>query len=383
MKRIFAAVLCVAVLLSLCACGKENKKENNAVEGIPFEDVAGIAPEDRPALSGLLMKQDYTLGEYLASGQTIWYELAGTPGKDALVRRIYVIEPKGTLYVMEHVPYRLGELSRMTDGEIAAMVKTEHTKQLSCTGGLLDRDKHSVCLEMRPFVIDEFALVDGLYEKALDPEALTELVLQGCDDEALRKSLRDGVAEFVNVWLGLVEKLYMDRYAVEYFTSLLLNTEDYEAVLEYEIGPGVLPDEVMQDLDTLSGILYELSEIYYDYEVADAEDFLEAATPSPYRLTIVSDSTGNNTSYMELVYLQTYRNGTTSIEKRELSYMYPAGQGGGNSKTVVYDSLYGGYYNDGDYFFTRVDKNLHFMLDEVGTKDIPVDVKDRSTLFAE
>lgn len=120
--------------------------------------------------------------------------------------------------------------------------------------------------------------------------------------------------------------------------------------------------------------------VFADYN-AQAEAYCETIEPAAYALAIITDSTGNNTEAMYLAYTARSQQ-NTYVTGMTLTYEYPAGQNHSNCHTVVYDSLYGGYIADhDDYLYTRVSGKLHFMLDAVGTYDIPIDVKDYETLF--
>ncbi len=148
---------------------------------------------------------------------------------------------------------------------------------------------------------------------------------------------------------------------------------------------GLLEDVLLAENDKLRNIfnmLNAVAKMYYDYALAQREAYLQAAQePFPYRLTIVTDMTGNHTSHMKLVYRSLNEQGY-SYPDISLHYLYPTGPTTSNSYYVVYDSLYGGYLGDKVHYFTRVNKEVHFVLDEVGTCDLPTDVKDYETLFA-
>lgn len=49
--------------------------------------------------------------------------------------------------------------------------------------------------------------------------------------------------------------------------------------------------------------------------------------------------------------------------------------------TVICDSLYGGFRCDDGLFCMRINKNAHFIFDQIGECDLPIDVKDINTLF--
>lgn len=398
MKKIVNLVFCMVLIVSLCACG--NGVTSNNKPSVDFPGVVGdIAPEDRPSNPTEI---EYTASEYLATGETIWYLIDGNEGKDSNVTRIFLINPNGTLYVMNEVGYTLGELEHMDDADIASMVKTEHINQNAQIVIPLDADKQNTCSTLRSYIVSYetvYAFMRFGFQE-MDIAALTESVL---DSELFCRSystetadyytqMRDAVREelnyFLQTWQDFCRQFIDEIIAKELFdndeeifgkcVNILYAPQDTfdEATAELPFSA-----EGIEKLKTSSAALSEACEAFYDYETADLKAFLETAQPAQYKLTIVSDPTGNNTGCMELVYKRTYRDGSAVICVEPLEYIYPAGQNHGNSTTVVYDSIYGGYYSDGDYIFTRVSENVHFTLDAVGTYDLPVDIKDRNTLF--
>ena len=141
-----------------------------------------------------------------------------------------------------------------------------------------------------------------------------------------------------------------------------------------------------QDIETEVDALRELipgiraaAERIYETVATRIEDSRSDVAPGEYRLSLRTDSTGNNTAHEQI---HVSRPDGSLFYGLKLSYLYPAGSNNGNCTTVVYDSLYGGYiYLDDSYFFTRVSDNIHFTLDAVGTYDLSIDVKDYESLF--
>lgn len=139
-------------------------------------------------------------------------------------------------------------------------------------------------------------------------------------------------------------------------------------------------------------VLSDMTSLYSPY--------LENIEPAPYKLAIITDSTGNNTEKEVLAYQEFaplhFEDNTwdivAEITNIELSYIsaYESDQGTVNS-FQIYDSWYGGYivrtitrywyhvdYTDSSvqFFLTRLDSNKMFELDEVGTEDVGIDNVD-------
>lgn len=120
--------------------------------------------------------------------------------------------------------------------------------------------------------------------------------------------------------------------------------------------------------------------------------------PAPYKLSIISDSTGNNTdrevfAYQEYAPINIYSDYCmATITYAKLAYIPQyEGEKGATNCFQVYDSWYGGYTVEKlatnvaglatnnttkEYLLTRVDSSKHFTLDEVGTSNIGIDNAD-------
>lgn len=377
--KIASIVLCVALLLTLCACGSEENQGNSGTnqQNTPITNQSGavddIAPEDRPAVPADL---EYTVSEYLATGETIWYMIDENEGKDSFVKRIFVIEPNGTLYTMNNVRRTLGELEQMDDVDIAAMVKTEYAKQcVDYYESYMETDREETLNSLKQGLI-----VQEVFETAIYVP-VTELL---ASDPGLifDEAYYEDIVSVLTLWENFMRKHGTSEELL--LSSSYMLCEPQSALRDWivsMVSEGEITEEGAEALKAVGQAYEDLCNAFYDSKCAEIEAFIDTVQPCPYKLVIVTDSTGNNTSYMELVYQTTKIGGHTNIDAQPLSYIYPAGQNNGNSNTVIYDSLYGGYYNDGDYLFTRVSDDVHFMLDAVGTYDLPIDVKDYESLF--
>ena len=376
MKKLFTItsfILCLALMLTLCACGgKENPGNSETNQSGAVDD---IAPEDRPVAPADI---EYTVSEYLASGETIWYMIDENKGKDSFVKRIFVINPDGTLYTMSRVQYTLGELEQMDDADIATMVKAEHAKQC------VDYDYYSFYMEADReealYSLKQDLIIQEIFETVIFVP-VTEL-LAADSGIIFDDAYYEDIVSVLTLWENFMRKHGTSEDLLISCSYMLCEPQSaLEDRLVSMVGEGEITAEGAETLKAVGQAYEDLCKKYYDSQCAEIEAFIDTVQPYPYKLVIVTDSTGNNTSYMELVYQTTKISGYTDIDAQPLSYIYPAGQNNGNSNTVIYDSLYGGYYNDGDYLFTRVSDDVHFMLDAVGTYDLPIDVKDYESLF--
>lgn len=269
-KQLTLILLCFVLLLS--GCGTRDTSTTNGSSKEEDNNTKIDSDEDLP-----VTKTEYTLNEYLNTGETIWYLTQGY-GKDDEIDEILVIATDGSLYYCSS-DWTLGEVEQKDDSEIVAYVKQTYEENMT--------------------------------------KRINSIIAQEGKQEAA------------------------------------------------------------------GTITTNLSSIYTPYL-----ENIEAAT---YQLTLVSDSTGNKTTNENLCYMQfaplsgresDYMPFTNDIYTMTLSYvyLYESDQGSTNC-FQIYDSWYGGYsieeYKEGyhsEYFLTRVNSPMIFNLDEIGTKNIPVDV---------
>lgn len=111
MKRRLALFLALLALLTLSACG--GSKDTTA-------PAAAVAPEpDGPV----------TLRQYVASGSTIWAEVASdgeAPGEDTQVARLLILRPDGT-FLLDGAPgMTLGELAKTDNSALIAQTEERY-----------------------------------------------------------------------------------------------------------------------------------------------------------------------------------------------------------------------------------------------------------------
>lgn len=376
MKKLVSIILCLAMLLSLCACGSKDEPKTHEV------DIGGYSVE--------ITSVDYILSEYLSKDETIWYQLDEDKGKASDVKKIFVINPDGTLYYVDKVSYTLGELEQMEDADIAAMVKNEY-RQSVITGALgVDPDNKNATYEYLYHVLFWERLGDivnnpdaDIYAYLANRPGLAAAV----EDE------KDCIDAVYAVFRNLAEDIQNSEYGSDMAYILdealysIINFASVEEVCE------VLKNEYA-DLSGVEYVLSKLEESYslmpvaieavYSNILSQVETMSGNVQPTQYKMAITTDSTGNHTASMLFAYQLISTPSGTRFDDFNLYYQYPITTSEGittNCTTVVYDSIYGGFSDDGDLFYTRINTNAHFMLDQIGECDLPIDVKDIKTLF--
>lgn len=142
------------------------------------------------------------------------------------------------------------------------------------------------------------------------------------------------------------------------------------------------------------GLLNNLGDTYKSVY----DPYLNDLKASEYKLSLVTDSTGNSVEKEIFVFQEPAPISTDDgylicdIEAIELANIpaYESDEGSRNS-FEIYDSYYGGYsvkfWNSGyqgvknGFFLTRLNQNTLFEFDEIGTDNITIDTKDIKSLF--
>ena len=284
-------------------------------------------------------KDAFTLSEYISSGETIWFLTDGT-GKDSEIETIYVLEADGTMYYCSS-NWTLGEAEQKEDSDISSIVKKKYEENML--------KKISDCINGP----ESF----NLYANAIGN---TVLHLSDCET-SVAYSFGDAGVTKDN------QKLYE------------IATECYQACI---------PSKT-DDKWAYFHLVEETSKVYAQkyidwqssYLTTAFEPYASNIKPAQYKLSLISDSTGNNTQNELIVfqdfaplkhhYAEGYFCNTTTLE---LSYVnaYESDKGAVNCANV-YDSWYGGYRLDDDYLITRVNEPKLFQLDTIGTENISVD----------
>lgn len=266
-KQLTLIILTFSLLL--CGCGGTQANGTN-------DNTENNSTQENENNNSVLEKNEYTLSEYLSSGETIWFLTDGY-GKDDEINKIFVIEPNGTLYYAT-CDWTLGEAEQKEDADIISYVKQTYEKDMN--------------------------------------DQITHMM---------------GVTVFQRDHI------------------------------------------IVSDMNAL------------------CSPYLENITPAPYKLSITSDASGNNTENEVLVYQDiaplnfydyyaTYAE-ITSIKLSQLP-AYESDKGSTNCYEI-YDSWYGGYDvksidyteggKDGGFLLTRINSSKLFQLDEIGTSNIGID----------
>lgn len=378
MIRIFAIVMAIAMALSLTACGRKNEPYTHKV------DMGGYTLE--------MTSVDYVLSEYLSEDETIWYLLDEDKGKSSDVEMIFVINPDGTLYYVDRVKYTLGELEQMADADIIAMVEEGYRQAALKKEMKVNLYNRESAYEYLYFALFWERFTDMLYYSNNDFSAYFESnpVLAEAV-EPVKDSLEDVYAAFWDMLqeINRSENVYDMMFILE---ELLCTIQAYRTVSVEEICAGMRNEYagfpgskyVMDELDAIFARIPAVVEAVYNNMLQLAETIYKEIQPTPYRMSILTDSTGNYTASVQFAYLSLSAPDGYGTGGFKLYYQYPittSEEITTNCTTVVYDSVYGGYRTDHGLFYTRINTNAHFMLDQVGQSDLPVDVKNILSLF--
>lgn len=391
-NKITSLFLCAALLAGLCACGGDKQAQGTT------------ANEGTNMINQIINSSDsadYLLSEYLASGETIWFEIDENEGKDSDVDRIFVFESDGTLYYVNNPSYKLGELEQMEDADIIAFVKDKYAAD--CAKQMLnypdkffddpDEDINTIADRLLgsddSYVVKVFQCPDELYSTPREI-LLQEWFSQYSFEDILTEEW-DSVEAAYNAYIELFNGTERDSVDCYYLVAMALAHSPDAAIEAYADLYGndshhYLPDNItVESLGKAKELLKAAAIKIYDKIKARYDECLKSIAATPYKLALESDSTGNNTAEEVIAYQypDNYSESGYSVKRLRLTYLYPVTDldgSLGNCNMIVYDSRYGGYFEDGDYLFTRMDSNAHFQLDEVGSAKLPVDV-DINTLF--
>lgn len=184
-QKLAIIILCFSMLLSLCACGGGTNEETLRNEPV----------------SNRVTSTEYTLSEYLAMGETIWYQMGEYEGKNSEVDRIFVLEPDGSMYIADRVKHTLGELEQMEDADIVEMVKAVYVEEVAAygTGTVILNNEYNVTTQVR--------------QSLFTPEAVFEIAMSGVGQESVRGilSMMDGTA----MWTYMSDAVETEWASVE------------------------------------------------------------------------------------------------------------------------------------------------------------------------
>lgn len=329
-------------------------------------------------------KDGYTLSECLNSGESIWYSISGEYGKSASVATIYVMEKDGSMYYAT-TDKNLGELEQMKDKDIAAMVKEDYQNQMSERIGMvideLETKQNEEYSGAEEYVLDELRSIylEALYMALVGEENEANEMLESCFEGEYLVIVKDAFGRLKDRYPELSE---------EEDTFWIMESEIWESGTE----TSAIIEEAANAIYTKEKEEFEASKADYESIIASLKEYQSDIEPAQYKLSIITDSTGNNAQSEVLVYqeaaplkkVQTdnelvgYAKEVNSIT---LNYSFPYENANGSTGNCfeVYDSWYGMYTIGEKAFCTRTDKNTTFMLDGVDTKNIAID--DTESLF--
>lgn len=353
MSNLMALGTAVALTLSLTACGG-----TPVVSYESSTSAAGNIQEDSVESA----YREITLSEHLNGGETIWYHVDSYVGKDSRVEDIFVLEPDGSLYHAEGNKATLGELEQMEDADISAMVKKAHEKDvLNGYDSMLNAGTGELLYE----VVSEDLMWEIVYGLAYEFDGeIPEEVLYGFGVPA---AVMEPVADFCSKMSALVTESEEGRIVVEVFLQYGVFFERSAERLEMAVAESGVSELVAQQARALyaesEAVAEAVRAIIQNYEVQ----------PGQYKLSINSDHTGNQTESVTLAYrIPTFEGGEN--DAFTLYEMTPAGGAATNCGNVVYDSTYGGFGSRSGALYTRIDSSFHFVLEQIGESELPVDV---------
>ena len=360
MRVSISIILCMAMLLSLCACGEQ--------------------------------KGEYTLSEYLKTGTTIWFSLRDLNGKNSDVYEIYVFEKDGTMYYMEYADCTLGELAQMEDADIVTMVQEGHREFIASSeweySQFLHATKEEYLWKIKNALFGHLCYISPYYTM-LDKEtfleirthelqALAPFVQTAAEKEwEIIKNVHQAAIE-----LRVLEKeLETDNGSIEFYEHVINNILFYEDQTYVEeittYLEGALDEsqfavikEKIDETEASFASINTMVENIYNAIVNHIEEVKENAKPGKYELTLFSDATGNNTDSEKITFNLESPVGTATRSIRLRDQINPVGS---SNSITVYDSIYTGFQGSEMSYITRVKEGVELTLDAVGESDLPVD----------
>lgn len=366
-KNLILIILCLSLLLSGCGGkGANGENDNNSNNNN----------------TSVIEKDEYSLSEYLSSGETIWFLTDGLE-KDADVNEIYVLEADGTMYYCDMYgdyadDWSLGDVEQMEDSEIVSYVKAKYEEDI-----LKDINRR---MEMYSSNSSNFDYkVSTKYAPMIRCTILFNII---ADEKLVSYIIGEGFAKDVFRELdGVTEGCKLYEFAKECYQKSIQISPDYRNLYEFV-------QSLMENSEIYAKKYLEWAISYIRTEL---EPYKNNIKPAQYKLALTSDGTGNNTEneffvFQESVPLSGHYDTDEycycSVTEWELSYIYPYESSEGETNCAnIYDSWYGGYkveddHNNEYFLLTRMSEPKIFNLDPIGTDNISVDI-DIDTMFDE
>ena len=375
-------------------------------------------------------KNEYTLSEYINGRQTIWFVVYDSKiSKDSDAEYVVVLNEDGT-YISQlyyKLGLKLGDLSQMSDEEIVEAVTNSKMEDIIsyCDEEIeLLKDTSSYIIEVysaakecathfgydvpeneiskseiREYLSSSLPFIDSLSEE--DKEITLDFFTNKCYNAVSKVyDAFEGSDEGENIFKIFYEWGFEDGIYTEENWKYIKREYDYEErnrflILSYEDAYNLFSNwcELVYALDGFNRTTeyaYDLPQEYIE-GIADAvytlnkdeinrlEEMKTALPAEEYELYIYSDETGNNTATEELKLKSDKSNESfmlITLNPQNDTAVNESGIVDGGTQTCyqIYDSLYDGYrVTTGEVILTRVDKDINFILDAVGTDGIIVD----------
>ena len=372
-------------------------------------------------------KKEYTLSQYIDSGQTIWYEVENYVAKDSLVNAIYVLNNDGTMIYTPSVNKTLGEFEQMEDFEIIKYVQQEYMEDITYNVNIVLEEAVNDIPPIRTarrwaYVIESicngFKRDETSYSNFEDDElliltakayTLINRIPNNIYTDTKSNYFHDAIKALRDAYDEVFDE-YHGTYALHTYLSEEIKAEKIKIITKgiddfYNTYP-IIKECIDSCYST--GNYDEAGEKLYDYFLSEAQtnsgyqkfkaelDNYFTNFSYKYMLAITTDSSGNDTFGEGICYqlITPQLNDDNEIEYKKtnkeldlLRYAPLYFDGEKNAGIQVYESYYNGFdlNNSINCLVTRFDKDVSIDVDEVGTKNILVDPsrEELEALFAE
>lgn len=402
--KLMSVILCLLLLFSLCACG-ENPTETGSANGAKSSEVGKpVSSQNSSPAEDNHGGQTYSLSEYLQSGESIWYQIDTEDGfgKDADVEAAYLFEPDGTFYYASNLNLddgqSPGKVEQLEDSEIIERIKANHAKKKAkrieeCETQFENKAKSKIKYPIMDFFSN--TIDSALYDME-DFDSFSDTVSSILNDP--NQNMNDFDFPDFSPVVAELESFYEKYKYVDYLTeedrqTLSDSIRLYSVyVVLQNMGVTAQDERLMRDTlyDQFCATISSLTDKIYAAMMENIEPdpmWEDPEQPYEYKLTLTTDSTGNNTSTEDILMLvKSKYHFAIGVERLNLIPISPyADEEGkiGNCNLIVYDSRYGGYIissedDPNELFVTRTASNINFTLDEASKADLPLDISESS-----
>lgn len=371
LKKLMAGVMAACMITSLAACG-DTQTDGKTDSSNPGSTKEESGKEEEPE------EVSYTFSEALAwDGIHIWYELnknSNPIGKDSKVEFYYIMEDGELKVYANPVRHTLGELAKMTDEEIIAMLESENQEAA--------REDVAVHLESAQQILKENGTVimadngyDRYWVSEVDYTPYLSIYEQYAAD--LARYNRDVSNISYNLHIN-TDSTGNNTQTEEWLVSYdSLKKPEISVSVQFDETASILCDASISDRDTYfvmsdgTNVEVRSREYYGDGEEIDWPPMIQKTLEEPIIKNVLKSG--------QFFYIHFYSgvenfsveyNGEDWDERSYTIHLLS----GSYTNYQVYDCYYGGYFLKGDgHLLTRTGELTSFTLDEVGTDGIEID----------